>query len=152
MRYIELFITRSENLKIAASFPSWEIPILQHVHGLESVEVTGEIDALRPWPQDAAAEYDRLAQRYGKVEGTDQTIVSLIYGQGMNGMQQLARAMAQAKREADLNPIDYVAKEAAAVKASGPKVVVPYEGVTVDTTGLDRETANAVVEAANLAS
>ncbi len=148
MRYLHVSVARSENLRPVSYFPGWEVALLQHVHGIEAIEVVGEDEFSRPWPRDAAAEYDRLALRYGKIEGTDQTIVSIVYGPGVQGMQRLAQAMAQAKREADENPIDYAARAVADAKAAGPKIVVPYDGFDSLVEGLDSKT---IAEAASLA-
>lgn len=94
MRYINCTVRRSELSSIATSVLPWDIPVLEFLHGVENVTVTGEED--KPAQVDSAqAEYTRMEQAYGKDSETQQTFVSQVYGNGGMGVAKLAAFMTE---------------------------------------------------------
>lgn len=71
----------------------WEVPILEVVHGSADVEVVGEVEVDRELP-DAASEYARLEQRYGRDrEEGGLPYVAQVYGQHGAGVRSLEKAI-----------------------------------------------------------
>jgi hypothetical protein len=140
MRYLKIEIRRNELSSFAEVIPAYELPIVQNIHGEESVQVHGEVDfPENPWPVDAAAEHARLEQRYGKIENTDTPQVVAIYGVGMAGYRKLALAIQQAFNEAKANPIDLAAEAAKLAEAAKPKVAIDYDPQAGDTMLTDEQ-------------
>lgn len=93
MRYVDVLIERDERLSIPRQVPSWEIPVLQLVHGEEKIIVKGDINVpQRDYPA-ASDEFNRLVQRYGEDVATETPYVVMVYGQGPRGTQALEEAI-----------------------------------------------------------
>lgn len=97
MRFVKVLVERSEHLSIPVILGEWEVPILQMIHGVEKVKLSGEfIDLDRELPS-AEAEFDRLSNRYGADVKTEQPFVSMVYGQPPMGTNGLAAAIAKSQ-------------------------------------------------------
>jgi hypothetical protein len=92
MRHINCTVRRSELSSIAACVLPWEIPVLEFLHGVENVTVTGEVDMERAvdGPQ---AEFQRLENAYGKDAENGMSFVAQVYGNGGIGIAKLGAFM-----------------------------------------------------------
>lgn len=91
MRLVNLRVTRNEREVMPLTVPSWEVDVVRAVHGPEQVEVMGEIEDAREYPE-AGQEYDRLSRRYGvdrDENGQGGPFVAQVYGG--NAHQRLAQ-------------------------------------------------------------
>jgi hypothetical protein len=148
MRYAVVQIARSEAFKSARDFRPWEVPILEQIHGA-SVAVVGEKDVPKiDWPS-AAEEYDRLAQRYGKPEGSEQPYVAIVYGVGLSGLQ---RAIDEAQAEAESrDAIPYVPVQPISAAGRG-YLAAEAKQIEADKAAIKRERAALEAEQAKLAA
>lgn len=84
LKHIQVEIRRNEQTTIAGSYPAWELPLLQAVHGHDSVVIKGDKLVDRQ-PPEAADEFKRLEDRYKRSREDDgsygPSFVSMVYGQ-----------------------------------------------------------------------
>lgn len=97
--YSQVQIARSETTTANLTVPPWEVAVLAAVHGGDITSVVGERPVQKELP-DATAEYERLANRYGKDEDNGQEYVAMVYGVGARGVQALRAEIAKAARSA----------------------------------------------------
>ena len=97
--YSQVQIARSETTTANLTVPPWEVAVLAAVHGGDITSVVGERPVQKELP-DATAEYERLANRYGKDEDNGQEYVAMVYGVGARGVQALRAEIAKASRSA----------------------------------------------------
>jgi hypothetical protein len=100
MRYAVVRLTRSEAQERVSEFRPWEVDILSMIHGPESVEVVGEKDDGKPYP-DAESEYERLVAKYKSPEGSNTSYAQMVYGVGA---AKLAKVLRDAERDAKSRP------------------------------------------------
>ncbi len=82
MRYLKVLVTRSAMDVVTTQVVPWEVPVLEALHGGQ-VQIVEGGDVYREneeFPDDAGAEYDRLAAKYGSNNETGQSYVALAYG------------------------------------------------------------------------
>lgn len=100
IRHVIVDIRRNEGATIRASFPEWEIPVIQAVHGVDAVTEVGDrlVNRPLPGPED---EFQRLTTRYKrsrKEDGSyDAPYAHMVYGQ--LGVHKLAEAMRASLRD-----------------------------------------------------
>lgn len=101
LKHVTVDIRRNENTTIRGSYPAWEIPILQVVHGIDNIAIIQDKLVNRDAP-DAHDEFKRLDDRYRRSRdesGAQSTpYVHMVYGE--LGVQKLAAAIAAAVTEA----------------------------------------------------
>lgn len=83
--------------------PRWEIPILKVIHE-GNVKVIGQTIVSRPIP-DPAAEFQRLAARYGP-KNEDVPAVAAVYGNFGPGTKALREAIRDSLTSAPVTPAD----------------------------------------------
>ena len=66
MRYTKVKVTRSPMSSTVTDIRPWELKIMKLVHDPSNVEVIMDFDSGGPEDTDAATEYARLVDRYGK--------------------------------------------------------------------------------------
>lgn len=122
MKYYQVKITRDLTLAFTQEVGKWEIPLLELMNGPENVEVEGEIDVRRDYP-DAPSEYERLLRRYKNRDEQNRLTappVELVYGVGSRGVSELAKVIADERRAHPYKPSAPKAPKAAKQsKASG---------------------------------
>ena len=119
MKYYQVKITRDLTLAFTQEVGKWEIPLLELMNGPENVEVEGEIDVRRDYP-DAPSEYERLLRRYKNRDEQSRLTappVELVYGVGSRGVAELAKVIADERRAHPYKPS--APKAAKQSKASG---------------------------------
>lgn len=101
MRFATVRIQRSEHHMPVVDIGEWEIPMLQYEYSPEKVEILSfGIDG-RPYP-GAQDEYVRLSNKYGDDVESGNAKASIVFGQGMMGVNSLARLISDAQtREAE---------------------------------------------------
>ena len=104
LRYARVFVDKSETTKLEVQVPVWEVPVLADVMGegitiqdYQWVEKRGKRDFI----PDAAAEFDRLANKYGTDAGADKSHVVNAYGGGSFGLEKLAGEIAKNSKESE---------------------------------------------------
>jgi hypothetical protein len=101
LKHVTVDIRRNENTTIRGSYPAWEVPILQVVHGADNVQIIQD-KLVNRTPPEAKDEFDRLDQRYRRSRdesGAQSTpYVHMVYGE--LGVAKLAAAIAAAVTEA----------------------------------------------------
>ena len=90
-------IARSETTTAVVVVPPWEVAVLAAVHGGDITSVVGVTPVRRELPE-AAAEYERLANKYGKDEENGQEYVAMVYGVGARGVTALQAEIAKTTR------------------------------------------------------
>lgn len=104
MRYAVVRLTRSEAQERVSEFRPWEVDILSMVHGPEKVEMVGEKDDGKPYP-DAESEYGRLVAKYKSPEGSNTSYAQMVYGVGP---AKLAKVLRDAEQDAkERAPIEF---------------------------------------------
>lgn len=87
-------IRRSEMTTIRVTVPSWEVPIIQALHGRANIAPAGEGQKAIDVP-DAEVEFERLSARYGRERREDGSLgmplCEAVYGQFQPGIMNLQR-------------------------------------------------------------
>lgn len=96
LKYVNVRVERSEHLSIPDRVPEWVVGILAFIHGEEKVVVESEVVIEVKEVPNAAEEYDRLERCYGADVKTEKSFVSEIYGAPPRGINELAKAIADA--------------------------------------------------------
>lgn len=112
-KYTRVQLNRSETTTMALDVPPWEVPVLAAVNGEDRVQIIGETPVNRMLP-DPAAEYDRLVAKYKHGGDSETPHVASVYGVGQRGVEQLAKEIAKAGRDAKAPPmqsVEYDAKD-----------------------------------------
>jgi len=148
MRFSVVQITRNEAFKSIREFKPWEVPILEQIHGAGNVAVVGEVDYPKvEWPS-ASEEFDRLAQRYKKPEGSEQPYVAVVFGVGFSGLQ---RAIDEAQQEAEeREAIPYVPPQPLS-KANRGYLAAEAKQIEADKAAIKRERESLEAAQAQLA-
>ena len=97
--YSQVQIARSETTTALVVVPPWEVAVLAAVHGGDITSVVGATPVRRELPE-ATAEYERLANKYGKDEENGQEYVAMVYGVGARGVAALKAEIAKTVRSA----------------------------------------------------
>jgi hypothetical protein len=92
--YARVSVERSEHTKQIVDVPTWEVPVLEMVHGADYVKVIGK-RSVRRAKHDAQDEYNRLVGKYRTSEENGQPIAAFVYGGGTIGVQKLAEEIAK---------------------------------------------------------
>lgn len=101
MRVLAIEVRRNELNAQRVDIPPHELPILAYVHGEQACKLLGELELDdNPALLDANMEYSRLAQKYGRDKANEslEPRVATVYGGGMRGVQELARAIEYGQR------------------------------------------------------
>lgn len=103
MHFRKVTVIRDETAHVNVLVGDWEVSMLEAVHGSERIKV-GELQDFpnRPWPEDAASEFQRLGNLYGTTGNGDnaQSFVERVYGSGRMGVAALDKAMKEARKNA----------------------------------------------------
>lgn len=103
IKYVQVKIRRNELHTLEDSYPTWELPILEAMHG-SGVTVTKEFAVTRDTPT-AEEEYQRLDNRYRRMENEDGSkgmpYVAAVYGQHALGINRLREAIEAAIADDD---------------------------------------------------
>jgi len=103
-KYTRVQLNRSETTVITLDVPPWEVPVLAAVNGEDRIQVIGETPVNKMLP-DPAAEFDRLVTRYKHGGDSEMPYVAAVYGIGQRGVEQLAKEIAKAGRDAEAPPV-----------------------------------------------
>lgn len=97
---IKISSTHTQRVEV----PRWEVPVLQVIHG-NAVEIVGQVVIDRAVP-DPAAEFQRLAARYGP-KNEKVPAVAAIYGNFGPGTTALRTEIRNSLTTADATPDNY---------------------------------------------
>lgn len=130
MRVAEVKVTRSEHSSAQVLVGAWEIPMLQYEHEPEKVAILGfkKLDG-REYPK-ASQEFERLSQRYGMDVESGASKASLVFGQGVMGINNLNTLIEQERKAeeaegAELESVDLVQNVVELPPAATPPQPVP---------------------------
>lgn len=100
MRYLVIMLRKNELQTQQLIIPPHELPVLAYVHGEESCRVVGESFVDKD-PPEPSAEFDRLAQKYGRDKANEslEPRVGAVYGQGRLGVNRLRDAIRYGQRD-----------------------------------------------------
>lgn len=96
IRYRKVLLEKNERFSTPLTIPVWEVPVLMEAHASSLITDLGEVLVERKEAPEAAAEFQRLVNRYKHGENSEVPYVARVFGVSALAVKVLDRLIREA--------------------------------------------------------